>query len=120
MGLLPSFNIGDIDIPGTVAAFLATLRSIDTKLDTLIELQREDVRIGTAERLARIGGNRVDADRRLAEVGTPLSRLVEAPTADTPADGADDWAGFGTPCDKPLGIRGKCAKSLGHSGRCKP
>lgn len=119
MGLLPSFNLGDIDIPGTVATFLATLRSIDTKLDTLIELQREDVRVGTTERLARIGANRVEADR-LNQAGTPLSRLADNPTADAPAEVPDDWAGFGTPCDKPLGIRGTCAKSLGHSGRCKP
>lgn len=40
MGLLPLPKLGDIDIAGTVGEFLSVLREMNTKLDTLIALQR--------------------------------------------------------------------------------
>lgn len=41
MSLLPGIPKG-LNITETIAEFLTLLRSIDTKLDTLIELQRID------------------------------------------------------------------------------
>jgi hypothetical protein len=40
MGLLPLPKLGDIDVAKTIGEFLGLLREMNTKLDTLIELQR--------------------------------------------------------------------------------
>lgn len=58
MGLLP--NIG-VDVPQTIRDFLAALHEINHKLDTLIELQRDQ---GSTERLARVTAARQQRENR--------------------------------------------------------
>ena len=143
MGLLPKI---DIDIVSTVNEFLTVLRSIDGKLDELLEEQREANRGATIDRLGRASRDRIAADERRGPHGGPVfcSECDEVGRLRCTAHGPEATAGrrlgdaladascpvnptdealastFGPACARPLGTRGACSKSLGHSGRCKP
>lgn len=128
---LPGINLGNLDIVATVGEFLTVLRSIDGKLDELLDEQREANRNSVLDRIGRTSRERMARDR-----STEVRETTEAAadcslgngTCADPHDGdmvpapvgEQPWPGFGAPCDRPLGVRGNCAKSLGHSGRCKP
>ncbi|QWY84424.1 hypothetical protein SEA_KNOCKER_82 [Mycobacterium phage Knocker] len=63
MGLLPKI---DLDIVATVTEFLTVLRSIDTKLDTLIELQSQQIVDNTRGRVLAASRDRRDQDAKRA------------------------------------------------------
>lgn len=120
MGLFPSL---DVNINATIDEFLTVLRSIDAKLDTLIELeQSRDTRHRDA--LSRAYG--VGADLDYTEDGqlVPVGWSDTLPISSTPEGTAMDINSLRELtdeqilCGKPLG-KGICRETLGHTGRCR-
>lgn len=58
MGLLPSFDLG-FDVKATVMEFITVLRSMEAKLDTLVDIERDKV---TQARLAKATAARQAAE----------------------------------------------------------
>ncbi|MGE2714221.1 hypothetical protein ACQI4L_09200 [Mycolicibacterium litorale] len=59
---LPGLDLGGLNVADTVTDFLRVLRSIDSKLDTLIELQRASISLPAVGDAAGTGPGKVSDD----------------------------------------------------------